>query len=196
LWDDNTPGVEGGVKLYADEIVELALPCLQDRSWDIKKQGAVCIAVVAEKAYANTLRKDLPRIIDTLVGGLHGRTWEGKESVARALASVCVSCEQEFAAGTVDVVPVHDVLLREASKTAATYRALLLPVLAKFYTTFGTPDMLTQLCDALVPSMLATAADDEDKLEKEDQIEERNNREKVCSICNFLSVTLHIAQCG
>jgi len=181
LWEDNTPGIEGGVKLYADEIVALALPHVEDRSWDIKKQGAMCIAVVAERAYANTLRKDLSKTLDTLIGALHGRTWEGKESVVRSLASVCVSCAEEFERGTVDIVAVHKVLLREFSKKAADYRAVLLPMLEKFYTTFGNPPFMADLCDALLPTLVNEPPDDEAEMDKEEQVEARENREKVCA---------------
>lgn len=168
--------MEGGVKFYAGEIMDLALPCLQDRSWDVKRQGALCIAVVAEKAYAQTLHKDLGRIVDALVGALPGRTWEGKESVARALASVCVSCEQEFVSGKMNILLVHEVLLRELSKTDLVYKSKLVPFLATFYKSFITTEILSSVCTAIFPALkpqVTEGAGNKDEVLEEQQIQEK-----------------------
>ena len=38
VWTDHAAGMEGGVRLYMSEILEIALPLLESRSWSTKKQ--------------------------------------------------------------------------------------------------------------------------------------------------------------
>ena len=103
VWEENTGGMQGGVRLYLDEVWELVELSLEDRSWAVKKQvccpacspklrvrlrtnalttdstymrqGAETLMVVAQHASDGSLDRRAPEMLQQLQGVLKGRTW-------------------------------------------------------------------------------------------------------------------------
>ncbi|CAJ0756412.1 24824_t:CDS:2, partial [Entrophospora sp. SA101] len=48
IWEENTAGSTGAVKLYLKEIIELLTVLLESPSWSTKRQAALTIADVAK----------------------------------------------------------------------------------------------------------------------------------------------------
>lgn len=49
VWSEATPGMEGGLRLYLEEITSLVCPLLQSQSWPTRAQAARAMETVAEK---------------------------------------------------------------------------------------------------------------------------------------------------
>ena len=49
VWSEATPGTEGGLRLYLDEIMSFVCPLLQSQSWQTKAQAARAMETAAEK---------------------------------------------------------------------------------------------------------------------------------------------------
>ena len=107
-WGELVPGTESGIRLYLSELMEIVCPALEAQSWPIKAQGAAAIATIAEKMGKGLLASlpynlsswtksqrvplcepssssggslgpsHLVTFLNTLLGALQGRTWEGK----------------------------------------------------------------------------------------------------------------------
>ena len=167
LWNDNTPGDSGGIKLYAGEIIQLALPCLANRSWDVKKQGAAALTAVANNAYKGAMNDYLEGVAEALTNALEGRTWEGKEMLLQALVAASVSCMNHLRVTPVLQGTIHGVVLKELRKRATEYRIVVLPAAAKYFRKFNDPAVFSEVVDMLVPVLLSDGAEDGDVTDTE-----------------------------
>ena len=167
LWNDNTPGDSGGIKLYAGEIIQLALPCLADRSWDVKKQGAAALTAVANNAYKGAMNDYLEGVVEALTNALEGRTWEGKEMLLQALVAASVSCMNHLKVTPALQGTIHGVVLKELRKRATEYRIVVLPAAAKYLRQFNDPAVFSEVADMLVPVLLSDGAEDGDVTDTE-----------------------------
>jgi proteasome component ECM29 len=140
LWMDIVPGTEAGLRMYSSDIIGYLQRAITSSSWKLKSQSAAAIGSMASslKSHLNPdQRATLSRI---LLDGLTGRTWEGKEHLLHALASLVSAQTVEDVA--VRGRPIHltrimsfalrnicysvdeiiGVVLREARKEALPYR--------------------------------------------------------------------------
>ncbi|ORX45553.1 ARM repeat-containing protein, partial [Anaeromyces robustus] len=92
VWDDNTAGSIGAMKLYMDEITNFINDNLVSNSWRVKKQAA-CTLIEVTKTIESYVEKKLDVLMPTLINALSGRIWEGKESMLQAYASVLIACK-------------------------------------------------------------------------------------------------------
>lgn len=94
VWLEVAPGTETAVRLYLTEIVDLARLALASQSWRMKAQAALTMRTVADKLGASLGPPHLGVLVSALLEGLVGRTWDGKDSLLKALATVCISCKE------------------------------------------------------------------------------------------------------
>ena len=63
VWEQNTPGMTGGCRLYVDEILGLVVKTMHSLSWEHKRQGAAALNTLASKGGAACLTPDHLRAI-------------------------------------------------------------------------------------------------------------------------------------
>ena len=91
VWNEGTPGTEGGVRLYLTEIMNLLAAAIESPQWKIKAEAARAMGTVAIKLENAMPAKEQKQLLTLLLNGLAGRTWNGKEALLAALADVCKS---------------------------------------------------------------------------------------------------------
>lgn len=128
VWNEVTPGTEGGIRLYLPEIVDLLSASIQSPGWSVKAQSARAMATVAQKLGGQLGQPCLGQILSALLEALNGRTWEGKEAVLNAVCTVCTSCRDEilkFNSQTTKELSIDQILtvvLRECGKEQPVYK--------------------------------------------------------------------------
>ncbi|KAK4005791.1 hypothetical protein OUZ56_010915 [Daphnia magna] len=163
LWMDIVPGTEAGLRMYSNDIIGYLQRAIVSPSWKLKSQSAAAIGSMANslKSHLNlTQRAILFRI---LLDGLAGRTWEGKEHLLHALASL-------VATETVDDVVLRDeiigVVLREAKKEALPYRRHAIQALGQVAEALQS-DIFPAIYEMLQP-LFETKEDEMEEEEKEE----------------------------
>eukprot|EP00124_Ichthyophonus_hoferi_P004629 Ihof_evm1s534 gene=Ihof_evmTU1s534 len=122
VWEENTPGTKAGQRLYQTEIVDLIVPLLAASSWSQKKTGATAARRLSEGVGAY-LAPQAHRLLAPLVGGLAGRTWDGKEALLQATASVVAACIATLPKeGKVGLDGIVTVLLKESGRKQLAYK--------------------------------------------------------------------------
>lgn len=95
LWNEITPGTEAGIKQNLEPITNILRTSLESSSWNTKAQAANAVHTLAEKLGSNidtTIRNTLLKV---LMDGLRGRTWEGKDRLLNALATLACNSKYE-----------------------------------------------------------------------------------------------------
>ena len=82
------PGTESGLRLYSAEIVDYLQLAIGSSSWKLKSQSAAAIESMARILKTNFDTGHSARLVRILLDGLAGRTWDGKEHLLHALASL------------------------------------------------------------------------------------------------------------
>merc|ERR1719245_853486 len=88
VWQERTPGSEGGVRLFQTEIMELLPVGLSSSQWTVKAQSAKALGTVATKLGSFIDPKTQLMILELLFTALEGRTWTGKEAILIAVKNV------------------------------------------------------------------------------------------------------------
>uniref|UniRef100_H2ZN59 Ecm29 proteasome adaptor and scaffold n=1 Tax=Ciona savignyi TaxID=51511 RepID=H2ZN59_CIOSA len=97
VWNEFTPGFETAVRLHLGEIVGLAGLAIQSHSWESKAQAAAAMSSVAKRQRPGTIvRPQLDYLLQALLTGLQGRTWQGKSKLLEGLRDVCVHCKEQL----------------------------------------------------------------------------------------------------
>lgn len=122
LWLEVSPG-DAGIRLNLDTIIPALERSLNDASWLIKAQAANAINTLAKRLRDQLPAAERQRLIGTLLDGLAGRTFQGKERLLQALASL--SKDLKSAATAEQLALMHqliDAVLRECRKEEPLYR--------------------------------------------------------------------------
>ena len=90
IWQDGTPGNEGGIRLYLVEIMELIPKAMDSGQWSVKAQAARAMGTVCTKLGGTINSAVQKRIAALLIAALTGRTWAGKECIIRSLQDLVV----------------------------------------------------------------------------------------------------------
>ncbi|VFV20236.1 Hypothetical predicted protein [Lynx pardinus] len=92
---ERVPGSFGGIQLHPQELTAVTQKALQSQFWKTKAQGAAAIASIAKQT--NSPMLPYPGMIPTtLLQGLAGRTWAGKEELLKAIACVVTACSTQL----------------------------------------------------------------------------------------------------
>lgn len=88
LWSEITPGTEAGIRQNLGVITTTLNTALESSSWTTKAQAANAVSTVATKLGAGIDEEARNSLLNILVNGLQGRTWNGKERLLNALATL------------------------------------------------------------------------------------------------------------
>lgn len=115
IWSENSPGTETGIRQNIEVICDTLKSALESPSWTMKAQvqilhlylyftlltcelfqAANAVSTVATKLGSTLESKHRNVLLQILITGLNGRTWNGKEKLLKALSSICSSCKYVF----------------------------------------------------------------------------------------------------
>lgn len=120
LWNDVSPG-EAGIRMNLDSIVPKLVKYLDESSWVMKAQAANAIKTLADKLGAAVSDEEREGLMRPLLKEMSGRTFDGKEKLLQALASLCkVGYKKERDAEL--TAKIIDAMMRECRKEEPTYR--------------------------------------------------------------------------
>lgn len=174
LWTENSPG-DAGIRMNLDSILPTLEKCLDDPSWAIKAQSANSINTIASRL-GNTLGDaERNRLINALLSCISGRTFQGKERILQALASLCNGLKKD------DTVQLHkhiiDAVMKECQKEEPIYRTHALKAIGDILEQLNEDrfeevyNMIWYLLDK--KDLASVTGDDDDKTLSSD---ERNKR--------------------
>ncbi|XP_066460523.1 proteasome adapter and scaffold protein ECM29 isoform X2 [Eleutherodactylus coqui] len=154
VWQENVPGsISGGIRLYMEELIDISQKALQSPSWKMKAQGAAAMASIAKQQTGSLVPPHLGMVIGTLLQGLPGRTWTGKEELLKAIGTVVSSCSTQLK----DPVPAQpsideiiQAVLKECRKENVKYKIIALKCAADVVESTK-EDRFQELADILFP---------------------------------------------
>jgi len=133
VWQEGTPGSEGGIRLYLSELMEVLPQALDSAQWSVKAQAARAMGTVATKLGGTIQPSTQRRLVTVLLAALQGRTWTGKECLLRSLSDLAVSAPESLSAtlhspkeGEVGKAELVAALLKECKKEKLEYRVVAL----------------------------------------------------------------------
>ena len=168
LWLDIVPGTEAGLRLYSSDIVGYLHRAITSPSWKLKSQSAAAIGSMAKSLKGLLDPVQRSALLRILLDGLAGRTWEGKEHLLHALASLVTAQPVEEAAVRDEIISV---VLREARKDALPYRRHAVEVLGQVAEAFQS-DLFSSVYEMLQP--LFETKEDEMEQDDEEEKEEKH----------------------
>lgn len=118
LWLDVSPG-DAGIRMNLDSILPMLEKSLDDPSWSIKAQTANAMNTIATRLGKTLDHSERNRLINALLQSIGGRTFQGKEHLLKALASLCNGLKK-------DDSQIHqqtiDAVMKECNKEEPVYR--------------------------------------------------------------------------
>jgi len=182
VWQEGTPGSEGGIRLYLNEIMDILPKALESGQWTVKAQAARAMGTVATKLGGTINPQVQRRIGGMLVNALGGRTWAGKECIIRSLYDLVVYGGDNVATnlqGKSDEVSIDsmlDALFRECKKEKVGYRVVALTSTATILQSLKI-DQFKELYGIVCEHLPAPKEDEEKENEKEEK-EEKDKDEQ------------------
>ncbi|KAI5754154.1 hypothetical protein M8J77_006226 [Diaphorina citri] len=166
VWHEVAPGTEIMLNRHIESVCSLLAQTLQSPSWNMKAQAARAICTVASKVGNNMEDNHFMSLVNILVSGLTGRTWEGKEYLLDALAILCKNSKN--LTSSVDMDVVTDAVLKECAKEQnLVYRQKALKALGQILQALE-KDRFSQVYD-LVQSILSKDFESSDACDQEDR---------------------------
>jgi len=184
IWQEGTPGSEGGIRLYLNEIMDLLPKALESGQWAVKAQAARSMGTVATKL-GGTINPQVQReIARMLVGSLAGRTWSGKECILRSLYDLIVyggetvKTNLQGKSEAVSIDSLLDALFRECKKEKVEYRSVALNTTATILSTLNI-DHFKELFAIVSPHLPKADEDADQENDKEEKEREERQEELV-----------------
>lgn len=118
LWLDISPG-DAGIRMNLESIMPMLEKSLEDSSWSIKAQGANAINTIATRLGKNLDHAERNRLINALLQTVSGRTFQGKERLLEALASLCDGLQKDDSQIHHQII---DAVMKECNKEEPVYR--------------------------------------------------------------------------
>uniref|UniRef100_A0A6P7FNW0 Proteasome-associated protein ECM29 homolog n=1 Tax=Diabrotica virgifera virgifera TaxID=50390 RepID=A0A6P7FNW0_DIAVI len=132
IWSEQSPGTETGIRQNLKNICDILKTALESPSWTMKAQAANAVSTVANKLGSSMDAKHRNSLIEILLAGLSGRTWNGKDKLLKALASICSSCQDAIKADTdINTSNIVEAVLKESKKEEITYKIVALQSLGE-----------------------------------------------------------------
>uniref|UniRef100_A0A146MF04 Proteasome-associated protein ECM29 n=1 Tax=Lygus hesperus TaxID=30085 RepID=A0A146MF04_LYGHE len=179
LWSDMAFG-QSAMNSNEQNIVELLETALASQSWKAKAQTARAAKTLGQRPdFSGERRLTLATL---LLSTLPGRTWEGKEDVLLALASL--TKHPESIVGTETEIQMVEALMKECKKERASYKIHALEALGQVIESLGT--------DRFEPaySLLKDIFDKDGNKSEEDEKEEKENLANKFSLLETAYETL------
>eukprot|EP00117_Sycon_ciliatum_P001303 scpid5969/ scgid7016/ Proteasome-associated protein ECM29 homolog len=97
IWQENTPGTEGGVRVNHSEIMPMLIGVLNtSSSWDLKRQSAAAMSTVATKLGTGLTDATRDNLMLSLISALDTHMWKGRHAVYQAATDLlCVPLSEE-----------------------------------------------------------------------------------------------------
>lgn len=99
LWNEITPGTEAGIKQNIEPITNILRTSLESSSWNTKAQAANAVNTLAQKLGNDIDATVRDTLLKVLTDGLRGRTWDGKDRLLNALATL--ACNSKYACNNI-----------------------------------------------------------------------------------------------
>lgn len=181
LWLDVVPGTEAGLRMYSSDIVDYLEKAITSSSWKLKAQSAAAIGSMAASLKGNLNPVQRNKLLRILLDGLSGRTWEGKEHLLHALASICNGLNDQDLGSVKD--EIVSAVLKEAKKEALPYRRHAIQVLGQVAEAFKV-DLFSYAYEMINPLFEVK----EDQTMEEEDLEDKEQKEQ-----QLLTLELHEA---
>ncbi|RZC32274.1 proteasome-associated protein ECM29 -like [Asbolus verrucosus] len=123
IWSEHSPGTETGIRQNIEVICDILKTALESPSWTMKAQAASAVSTVASKLGTTMEGKHRNALINILLNGLSGRTWNGKDKLLKALASICSNCKEAIKEDEdVKVDLIIEAVIKESRKEEINYK--------------------------------------------------------------------------
>ncbi|XP_040217375.1 proteasome adapter and scaffold protein ECM29 isoform X2 [Rana temporaria] len=178
VWQENVPGsIGGGIRLYMKELIDITQKALQSPSWKMKAQGAAAIASIAKQQTGSLVPPHLGMVLNTLLQGLPGRTWAGKEELLKAIGTVVSSCSKQLKEGANEQPTIDDIIqavLKECRKENVKYKIVALKCAADVLESTK-EDRFQEMTDILFPLIKKTSLETVGarSVKEEDDVDEK-----------------------
>lgn len=177
LWNDVCPGEAGGIRMHIDSLIPMLEKSLEGSSWKVKSQAANAINTISTRLGKSLGDVERNRFITALLQAMGGRTFEGKERLLEAIASLCNGLKKDKPQVINEII---DAVMKECKKEEPIYRTHALKAIGRILEQLE-EDRFEQLYNMiwyLIDSKSSTtAASDEE--EKNLLLEERNKRAMI-----------------
>ncbi|XP_068090418.1 proteasome adapter and scaffold protein ECM29 isoform X2 [Hyperolius riggenbachi] len=181
VWQENVPGsISGGIRLYMKELIDITQKALQSPSWKMKAQGAAAVASIAKQQTGSLVPPHLGMVLITLLQGLPGRTWAGKEELLKAIGTVVSKCSdqlKETAPGQPSIDDIIQAVLKECRKENVKYRIVALKCAADVLESTK-EDHFQELADILFPLIKKTSLGTVGARSPKDEAEDEENEDE------------------
>ncbi|XP_046742819.1 proteasome adapter and scaffold protein ECM29 [Diprion similis] len=122
LWGEIAPGTETKIRQNLAIIINTLNTALESASWTTKAQAANAVATVATKLGTGIEAEARNNLLKILTNGLQGRTWNGKERLLNALATLMCNSKEAIEKNHELVESALNALYKESKKEAPEYR--------------------------------------------------------------------------
>ncbi|XP_033222326.1 proteasome adapter and scaffold protein ECM29 [Belonocnema kinseyi] len=178
LWGEISPGTETGIRQNLTPILGILKSALESASWTTKAQAANAVSTVATKLGPSIENSARETLLNILTNGLTGRTWNGKERLLNALASLACNSKEALRKDTKLAEEVVGILYKESKKEALEYRRHALKAFSDVLHELGI-NRFTQIyniAQEVLPKLSSKNADDDDDVsmsENSKKVEEK-----------------------
>ena len=148
-WNENVGGSRA-VLLYLKEIVDLASRYLDSARWSVKHTSAFAIADAVRSCGNNIDDANAKVLWPALEKALSGRTWDGKETILKALIHFARS-STFWTKNPKAADEIEKIVLRESKRNNSAFRQHALESLGDFAELCNTSDMYPQVCEITKP---------------------------------------------
>lgn len=182
LWLEVSPG-DAGIRLNLDSIIPTLEKSLADPSWLIKAQSANSINTIATRLGCLLPDADRERLIVALLACVAGRTFQGKERLLQALASLSKDLKKKPNDPTSSHLLIIDAVMKECRKEEPLYRTHALRAIGDILEQLRVDrfevvyNMIWYLMDKR--DLAAVTGDEDDKVGVVVSADERNKRAVV-----------------
>ncbi|XP_075067043.1 proteasome adapter and scaffold protein ECM29 [Mixophyes fleayi] len=191
VWQENVPGsISGGIRLYMKELINITQKALQSPSWKMKAQGAAAIASIAKQQTGSLVPPHLGMVVSTLLQGLPGRTWAGKEELLKAIGTVVSTCSDQLKIPAPEQPSVDDIIqavLKECRKENVKYKIVALKCAADVLESTK-EDRFQDMADILFPLIKKTSLETvgaRSPKDEEDENEKTKELQTESLVCAF-----------
>ena len=185
LWLEVSPG-DAGIRMNLDSIIPTLEKSLNDSSWLMKAQSANAMSTIATRLGTNLGATEREQLITSLLATVSGRTFQGKERILQALASLSKDLKKSENSSHLLII---DAVMKECRKEEPLYRTHALKAIGDILEQLNEDrfeevyNMIWYLMDK--NNLAAVTGDDEDKSLSADERNKRamvviNLKETVC----------------
>lgn len=122
LWNDVNTG-DSGLKMNLESIMTTLETSLNNPSWLLKAQSGNAINTLATRLTTSLSDTDRIKLVDMLLDNVSGRTFQGKERLLQALASLCKNLKKDERNYHIRII---EAVMKECRKEEPLYRTAAL----------------------------------------------------------------------